>query len=172
MNQQELLDRAELTDLVMRYSRGVDRRDFALIRSTYHDDAIDDHGEMFCGSPDEYLAWLPAALEPMDCTIHAISNTLFVVDGDVAEGEHYGYNFHRTRAEPRQEIIIYGRYLDRYEKRDGAWKFARRKFVFDHGYTTPVDEKSLASSIHGAPLGKDGESDISFELPLLAGLSK
>ena len=47
MNQQELLDRAELTDLVMRYSRGVDRRDFALIRSTYHDDAIDDHGEMF-----------------------------------------------------------------------------------------------------------------------------
>ena len=108
----------------------------------------------------------------MDCTIHAISNTLFVVDGDVAEGEDYGYNFHRTRAEPRQEIIIYGRYLDRYEKRDGAWKFARRKFVFDHGYTTPVDEKSLASSIHGAPLGKDGESDISFELPLLAGLSK
>ena len=172
MNQQELLDRAELGDLVMRYSRGVDRRDYALVRSLYHDDAIDDHGEMFCGTPDEYLDWLPSALEPLECTIHSISNSLFVIDGDVAEGEHYGVAFHRTRAVPRQEIIIYGRYLDRYERRGGAWKFAHRKIVFDHGYVTPVDEMSLASANHGTPLGKDGAADLSYDFPLLAGLSK
>lgn len=172
MNSQELLDRAELLDLVMRYCRGVDRRDYALIRSLYWDDAVDDHGEMFCGSPDEYVAWLPGVLEPLDCTIHAVSNSLFVIDGDSAEGEHYSYNFHRTRAEPRQEIIIHGRYLDRYEKRDGVWKFARRKITFDHGYIQPVNEEGLAGAGADAPHGSDDARDPSWEFPLLKGLGK
>lgn len=172
MNPQELSDRAELLDLVMRYCRGVDRRDYALIRSLYWDDAVDDHGEMFCGSPDEYVAWLPAVLEPLDCTIHAVSNSLLVIEGDSAEGEHYSYNFHRTRAEPRQEIIIHGRYLDRYEKRDGVWKFARRTITFDHGYIQPVNEEGLAGAGADAPHGSDDRNDPSWEFPLLKGLGK
>ena len=56
---QEWLDRIALTDLVMRYCRACDRRDFAQVRTLYHDDAIDDHGAMFRGSPDEFVAWLP-----------------------------------------------------------------------------------------------------------------
>lgn len=172
MSPKEAATREELRDLVMRYSRGVDRRDYALIRSLYWDDAVDDHGEMFCGSPDEYMQWLPQALAPLDSTIHSISNSLFVIDGDVAEGEHYGVAFHRTREQPRQEIVIYGRYYDRYERRDGVWKFARRKIVFDHGYVQPVNEEGLAAANHGTPLGTDDKSDPSWEFPLLAGLNK
>mgnify|MGYP000020574864 FL=1 len=172
MNPQELCDREELRHLVMRYCRGIDRRDYDLIRSLYWDDAIDDHGEMFCGSPDDYVKWLPQALEPLDCTIHAISNSLFVIDGDVAEGEHYSDNFHRTREAPRQEIVIHGRYLDRYERRDGVWKFARRKIVFDHGYIRPVDEEGLAGAGADAEAGSDGGSDPSWGLPMLAELGK
>ena len=52
MKDRALLDRIELRDLVMRYCRGIDRRDFALVRACYHDNAIDDHGSMFCGSAD------------------------------------------------------------------------------------------------------------------------
>lgn len=170
MSPQELSDRAELLDLVMRYCRGVDRRDYALIRSLYWDDAVDDHGDMFCGSPDEYIAWLPSALEPLDCTIHSIGNSLFVVDHDMAEGEHTSVNFHRTRAQPRQEIIIHGRYLDRYEKRDGVWKFARRKIIFDHGYVQPVNEDGLSAAGADAPHGSDDRKDGSWEFPKLAGL--
>ncbi len=169
MNEREAIDRVELTDLVMRYCRGIDRRDFNLVRSLYHDDAIDDHGDMFCGSPDEYVKWLPIVLEPLDCTIHAISNSFFVIDGDVAEGEHYSTNFHRTRQAPRQEIIIHGRYLDRYERREGEWKFARRQIVFDHGYVHPVNEAGVSQAGADAPHGRDNRSDLSWALSLLAG---
>lgn len=172
MTESEAIDRLAITDLVMRYCRGIDRRDFDLVRSLYWDDAIDDHGDMFCGSPDEYVKWLPAVLEPLDCTIHAISNSLISVNGDTAEGEHYSENFHRTRKAPRQEIIIHGRYLDRYERRDAVWKFAHRRIVFDHGYVRPVNEEGFAQAGADAPHGCDNRKDPSSALSLLVGLSK
>jgi hypothetical protein len=165
-----LLDQIELRDLVMRYCRGIDRRDFALVRSCYHDDAIDDHGGMFTGSADDYVAWVAEALKGMECTIHAISNSLFAVDGDTAEGEHYSYNYHRTRPPERQELVIHGRYLDRYERRNGVWKFSYRKIVFDHGSMKPVDETGFSIAGADAPHGCDTRDDPSFGFALLAGL--
>ena len=63
MTDRELLDHAALRDLVMRYCRGIDRRDFALVRACYHDDAIDDHGGMFHGSADDYVVWVAEVLK-------------------------------------------------------------------------------------------------------------
>lgn len=172
MNSQELLDQVALRDLVMRYCRGIDRRDVALVRSCYHDDAIDDHGGMFCGSPDDYVAWVAEALKAMECTLHSIGNSIFAVEGDYAEGEHYSYNYHRTRPPARQELVIHGRYLDKYERRDGVWKFSYRKIVFDHGFMKPVDEESFAIAGADAPHGSDTLEDPSFGFRLLAGLGK
>ncbi len=59
---QMLIDKQALSELVHSYCRACDRRDFALLRSLYHDDAIDDHGTMFRGTADEYLAWLPGVM--------------------------------------------------------------------------------------------------------------
>ncbi|AZI34930.1 nuclear transport factor 2 family protein [Caenibius tardaugens] len=102
---QSLLDQIALRDLVMRYCRGCDRRDFALVRSLYHDDAIDDHGTMFKGTPDEFVAWLPEAMAPWELTIHSISNSLFVVDGDYAEGEHHARAYHRTHPPSARSLL-------------------------------------------------------------------
>lgn len=170
MKDRALLDRIELRDLVMRYCRGIDRRDFALVRACYHDNAIDDHGGMFCGSADDYVVWVEQALSAMECTIHSIGNSIFAVDGDYAEGEHYSYNFHRTRPPARQELVIHGRYLDKYERRNGTWKFAHRKIVFDHGYLKPVDEEGFAVAGADAEHGCDTRDDPSFAFKLLAGL--
>ena len=172
MSDRALLDQIELRDLVMRYCRGIDRRDFVLVRSCYHDDAIDDHGGMFTGSADDYVIWVAAALKGMECTIHSIGNSLFAVDGDYAEGEHYAYNYHRTRAPNRQELVIHGRYLDRYERRGSVWKFAYRKVVFDHGYMQRVDEAAFAVAGADAPHGSDTRDDPSFGFRLLAGLGE
>lgn len=169
---QSLLDQVALRDLVMRYCRGCDRRDFALVRSLYHDDAIDDHGAMFKGTPDEFVAWLPEAMAPWELTIHSISNSLFVVDGDYAEGEHHARAYHRTYPPHRKELIVYGRYLDRYERRDGEWKFLHRSLVFDHGEMVDVDEEAFARLSADAAMGTADRNDPSWSLALLAGLGE
>ena len=126
---QGLLDKQALHELVLKYCRACDRRDFVLLRSLYHDDAIDDHGAMFCGSADEYLAWLPGVLANFEATVHAITNALFEVRWDEAQGELYTIAYHRTRSPAAREITIGGRYLDRYARRAGVWKFAHRSLA-------------------------------------------
>lgn len=166
-----LLDIVALRDLVMRYCRGIDRRDFTLVRGLYHDDAIDDHGTMFSGGPDEFVAWLPSAMAPWELTRHEVQNTVFAIDGDRAEGEIMVRAWHRSRPPKRREFIVDGRYLDRYERRGGEWKFLHRSLVFDHGIVRAVDDESLARVGGDAVHGTCGRDDPSWGLELLAGLS-
>ena len=44
MDLETLIAKQEITDVVYRYARGIDRLDFELVRSCYHPDAYDDHG--------------------------------------------------------------------------------------------------------------------------------
>lgn len=159
---QSLIDKQALAELVLTYCRAVDRRDFALLRSLYHDDAVDDHGAMFCGSADQYLAWLPPVLAQFESTVHALSNMLFVVDGASAQGELYAVAYHRTRAPPAREIVIGGRYFDSYERRRGAWKFRRRSLALDWCRVTPVDADAYRELAAGAPPGRDDAEDPSY----------
>lgn len=46
--------RAGILDCVQRYARGMDRRDRALLRSAYHDDAVDDHVG-FVGPVEDFI---------------------------------------------------------------------------------------------------------------------
>ena len=53
MTPDDLIAREQIRDVVYRYARGVDRRDFALVRGCYHPDATDDHGR-FVGNGWEF----------------------------------------------------------------------------------------------------------------------
>ena len=170
MTAEEALDRAALTDLVMHYCRGVDRRDFALVRSLYWDDAVDRHGAMFEGGADALVAWLPTIMGQFELTVHRVTNGVFAFAGDRAEGEHYAVAYHRTHPPQRREIVIGGRYLDRYERRGGVWKFAERRLVFDHGEARAVDEAVFAELATQAPAGTADRSDPSWALQLLGTL--
>ncbi|WP_152224331.1 nuclear transport factor 2 family protein [Pseudomonas sp. SCB32] len=127
----EMVEKFALQQLAWTYCHAIDRGDLRLLRSLYHDDAIDDHGPMFRGSPDEYVAWLPGMLANWESTSHVISNMLFLVEGHQAEGELAVLAYHRTPGPDLREVIARGRYLDRYEKRDGIWRFYRRSLVLD-----------------------------------------
>lgn len=168
VDMQEMLDKFALQQLVWAYCHGIDRRDYALVRSLYHDDAIDDHGPMFYGNPDEYVAWLPSMLANWDATSHVISNALFIVDGDEANGEVFVEAYHRTHAPDPREIVAGGRYLDEYKKRDGIWRFYRRALVLDWMQNRPVSQEGAGPSIEeGVIIGQPNENDASYQrLPL------
>lgn len=162
----DLLDRAALERLVLAYCHGIDRRDLALVRSLYHDDAVDDHGAMFCGSPDDYVTWLPGMLANWQATSHTVTNMLFLIDGDRANGEHPTVAWHRT-ADGTQDLIAHGRYLDEYERRGGVWKFWRRSLVLDWMEHRAVEPQPDGQVDDGVQHGRSGPDDPAYRrLPL------
>src|SRR5690554_5895575 len=72
----ELLAREEIRDLLHRYCKGIDRRDWTLVRSCFADDHIHKHGE-YSGPPDEFIGFASAILAKVPATHHSISNVHF-----------------------------------------------------------------------------------------------
>jgi hypothetical protein len=120
-------DRLAIADLMALYCRGIDRLDRDLVRSCFHPDATDRHGS-FHGTIDEFLDWAFGLLGRYDATMHLIANHHATIIGDVAVAETYGIAFHRSAdPEPRRNLTVGFRYVDRLERRDGeTWSIARR----------------------------------------------
>ena len=90
------------------------------------------HGEFSTGSVDDLIAHLAAARPHLRSMQHNITTVNFAISGSCAEGEIYTIATHTLIAGDRDvDVTIGGRYLDKYEKRDGSWKFAERAIVTD-----------------------------------------
>ena len=83
----ELLDKEAIRDLVLLYSRAIDRKDVDLLRDLYTDDATDSHGDSFDGPANKYCDFIAASLPYMTYSGHHGCNHLIAVDGDEASGE-------------------------------------------------------------------------------------
>ena len=136
-----LLDREEIRRVVMDFARAVDRRDWDLMRSCFHPGARDDHGA-FAGDAEDYVAWVAENLPRFaERTMHFIGNVIVELDGPgTARSESYVIGYHRYTREDgtRADWIAAGRYLDRFEKRAGAWKIADRRLVWEWVRDEPV----------------------------------
>jgi len=159
---QELADIDCLGRLVTAYSRAIDRRDFIALRALYHEDAFEEHGEMFSGSPDDYVVFVRQALSNYEATAHYLVNSVFELDGDRAEGESYKINYHRTPGPDAREVITGSRSLDRFEKRDGEWRFSGRSVVLDWARTQDADAAAYADFAAGSPHGSASPEDRSY----------
>jgi len=168
---QRLADTQEIRDLVMQYCRAIDRRDLDRLKNLYHSDAIDDHGAFSAGPVQKYLDLLPTILDSMIAVSHQILNHYIKIDGDYAEGEVYMIAYHLTKDENGKdiEVIVGGRYLDLYEKRDNVWKFKYRKIVSDWNQIQPSLSNWNAPMFVGTARGDQYKTDPSWELFRLIG---
>ena len=70
-----------------------------------------------------------------------IGNVLVELVGDEAFGEVYFRAYHKIATEEGfEDVIIAGRYLDRYERRQGIWKFAYRSELVDWSRSEPTND--------------------------------
>ena len=123
---EELLAKQEIEEVVLRYCRGIDRMDPDLVRSCYHPDATDEHGS-FSGGVEDYIAFAWKLLPRYDVTMHFVGNLLIEVEEDVARSEAYCIAHHRKVGGPPPSNLATGcRYIDRFERRDGVWRIAKR----------------------------------------------
>jgi len=162
---QEMLDEFQLRKLVHGYCRAVDHGDDAQLRSLYHHDADDDHGGFSTGSADDFFEALTAARPYLRSMQHNVTTVNFAIDGNRAEGEVYTIATHTFVVGDRDvDVIVGGRYLDRYEKRDGTWKFTERKIVTDWAHVNDPSSVDLSHPItKDTPRGAPDASDPSHQ---------
>jgi hypothetical protein len=156
------------------YCRGIDRRDAELVRSVYHDDAIDDHGGAFCGGPDEYVAWVMEHVLNFVSSMHTLQNILIDVDLEsavpTARAESYCIAHHVRDGQAPDELImdVFGcRYIDHFENRPGTgWRIAHRVVVREWRLRQPM--LSEAEQPAGFAQSKRDRTDLSYaeRLPL------
>jgi ketosteroid isomerase-like protein len=129
-----LLDKQDVEEAILKYARGIDRMDEALIRSVLHDDAVFEHfdlpGGRLVGGAEIAAqtmilgAWIKGGS-------HFLPQTLIELDGDTAYAETYALTCVVTGeagAEQEQQVYVRGiRLFHRMERREGGeWKIAYR----------------------------------------------
>lgn len=153
-----LLDEREIERALTRYARGIDRHDAPLIRSAFHEDAVDHHGRGG-RSPAELAEWGNAIHEAgTRAHQHFLANPTIDITGDTAHSEVYVLFVLWQRDQPLVEING-GRYLDRWERREGEWRIVERVVI--------VDWASQASQRDAAYAGGSWDrDDPSYRRPL------
>jgi ketosteroid isomerase-like protein len=162
-----LADRQAIRDCLATYCRAVDRLDRELLLSVYHEDAVEDHG-VFVGDREGFADWVIGFhSRAQHSTQHVINNHTCELDGNVAHTETY-YMFAAMNVEGAPLTLSGGRYIDRFEKRDGRWAIALRKVVSDwwgdpgEAWLSPEGRAALNA---GAISSRD-RRDSSYERPL------
>ncbi len=146
---QQLLDKQACAEVMMTYCRAIDHRDERMLRSVFHADSYHRHGfegpssdpsrPSSPGKPGDFVAYALEVLAGHTRTHHQLGNIFIELeaDGVTAYTEAYFTAFHRMRAkgdakaaanahDTEMDFFVGGRYMDRMEKRDGAWKITYR----------------------------------------------
>jgi SnoaL-like domain len=161
-----LLDKQALYELLIRYARGVDRNDRQMVLACFHPDAFL-HYNTYRGNAVDFFEMLWAATDSGTGGIprgqHVVTNALFDVRGDIAYGESYlegrraGLGTTRAGAEsqatgPGFPIERIGRFIDRFERRDGAWAIASRRVAMEW----------MPEEMEESPVGEGGYRLVNF----------
>lgn len=163
---QELLDRQAILDCLNRYARGLDRKDIELLKSAYHPDAIDHHGPLGDFTADSLVTdWLVRDADRV-FSHHLLLNSSIEVTGDVAHGETYFQLVIGIKAElvtdDRPALTLSGgRYIDRFERRAGEWRIARRVLIAE--YSAVLEQ---ATGFQHLAWARRDRTDPSYDRPL------
>jgi hypothetical protein len=163
---EDVLVEAEIRQVLSRYCRGVDRGDRDLVASVYHAGAIDRHGA-FEGTGDQF-AEVITRRDPnvQGSGAHHITNVTIEREGDAANVESYFLAFHPIVSDGVEQLpVAGGRYVDRFELRDGSWLIAERTVIIDfsRGHLEG-DIWPAGSWQHGGFVrGRRGPDDHSYE---------
>ncbi len=158
-----LLDESEIRAVLARYARGIDRRDMDIVRSCYHPDATDAHGQ-YNGDVEGFIQnsiarWTGKS----ESMTHHFGQSLIEIDGDNAWVESYCLCYIRLKPEEEggKPLDRLGniRYVDLFERRNGEWLIAHRKVVHHPGRLDTVEiDPPLAEQAFRARSDRDDPS--------------
>ncbi len=156
---QHLLDRQEILDCLNRYCLGLDRHDPEMTASAFHPDALAEHGP-YRGGPAGLVAWANAFhAESFIAHTHSLTTHGCDIDGDVAHA--HSYCLYGLRRQDGATVALgCARYIDRLERREGAWRIAHRRVVIEWRGRLEADLPG------GYEAGSRDRGDPSYQRPL------
>jgi hypothetical protein len=170
-----LKDRKDIFDVIKRYTRGADRHDKELVASAFWPEATISFGAPM--TRDAYVDWEEGMLSGYAAHQHHVTGQTVEVDGDTAHVESYVVYFLVPRdrgadsagtatlgraATTEKTRLGSGRYIERWERRNGDWKILVREYVEDLALLG--DTVDLCST--GRCLGSWDRTDLSYVRPL------
>jgi hypothetical protein len=167
-------DRLQIQDAIYTWCRGVDRRDWGLIREAFHSDGTDDHGS-YQGGIDGLIEYLKQRHAQVLQSQHHVGNILIEFAGaDRALAESYVVGYSRVIPANREARIASlgyddgvvagpldaaqsGRYLDRFERRAGRWRIAHRTLVWEANQVRPGTPEIWRGALPRTLARRDGD---------------
>ena len=138
----EALAKQDIHQLIAGQARGTDRGDKALLQSLFHPGATINAG-VFEGPAEEFCNMIVDFTAATPAMSHTVSNEWIQVKGNKAIAETYVIAYAKQPDENGGYLDQFtgGRYLDQFEKRDGAWKYVHRTFVMDWQTSEPTTDQ-------------------------------
>ena len=131
MTPQELSDRAEIHDLIVRYGWAIDTKDWALLDSCFTEDAFVDYSSNPGGKVGPYReirGWLEKVMSAFPVTQHLMSNIDVQLDGDRATCRTMVTNPQGAKKRDGGLHFFYvgARYDDELVRTAGGWRISKR----------------------------------------------
>ena len=122
-------DRADITEVLLRYATGIDRRDWATFRTAFTEDCVLDYGEIgsFTGV-DAVTEFMDQSHAMAGHTMHRLSNIVISIAGDRATARTYVDGL-ILAADNASGVSAIGIYDDDLVRTDPGWRIARRVFT-------------------------------------------
>ena len=163
---ERIADKQDIIECLTRFCRAMDRFDRALYLSAFHPDAEMAAGP-FVGSAAESYDWaMPMHEEWQSATHHDLLNVTVDIDGDVAHSEAYYLYVASNR--DGSLILAGGRYIDRFERRNGEWKIALRTNAIEWACAPPAIPLPFSdvADLYGNGEPSRSKADPSYRRPL------
>ena len=122
-------DRQDISDLLVRYATGIDRRDWTLFRTIFTDDCELDYGVIgVWNGVDAVTDFMKQVHAMAGHTMHRLSNQAITVDGDKAAARTYIDGLIMS-GDNNSGVNAIGFYDDEIVRTDVGWRIARRRYT-------------------------------------------
>jgi 3-phenylpropionate/cinnamic acid dioxygenase small subunit len=122
-------DRQDISDVLLRYATGIDRRDWTLFRTVFTDDCELDYGEVGAWKGvDAVTEFMQQAHALAGHTMHRLTNQVITVDGDAAQARTY-VDALIMLGDNSSGVNAAGFYDDEFVRTEDGWRIARRRFI-------------------------------------------
>lgn len=168
-----LLAKQAITEQLHRYCRALDRLDEGLLRSVFFVDSTHEQGA-FRGRSQDFCSIALDLLASLERSHHQLGNVLIEMRGHAAVSESYFTAYHRLGPcevlgplfgahDPSiaEDVFIGGRYIDKFEFREGAWRIAGRVGLRDWETWVKASDRVLGT-LDSRLLGARNASDASY----------